>query len=622
MGQSPPRISDYAFISDCHTAALIAGGRVGWLCLPRFDSPSVFASILDEERGGFFSIEPAGPFRLARTYEPGTNVLTTRFEGAAGILEITDCLPVHDAGVLSGEGAPYHALLRRVRCLAGRVMVEALYDPRPSYGRPSMARCAEDGRWLIEGDAALLVLDSPLPLVHENDRVLRSAFLLSAGEEASFTLQWCAGSGGGPPPERIDAANAIGTTIDAWRQWSSRLDYEGPYYEEVLRSALVLKGLIYAPTGAILAAPSASLPESLGGKRNWDYRYCWLRDATLTLYALERIGYADEAHAFRRWLERALAGHVDDLHIVYNVLGEEIPPERELPQFCGFGDSRPVHVGNAARDQTQLDVYGELLDAAFFGHKHGVTIDDEYWSLIAALADHVCDHWRDPDHSIWEMRTSPQQFVYSKVLCWVCLNRSVRLANALRRDGRAERWTREMDAIREDVLRHGYNSSMGAFVQAYGSSHLDAANLSFPMLGFIEARDPRMAGTIRLTRERLRKNGLVLRYAGVDDGVGGEEGAFLLCSFWLVDALCMLGERKEARQQFEALIQHCNDVGLLSEQLDIETKHMLGNFPQAFSHQALITSALNLQGGPPNRRHSNHGREQRRDGAGAEGAAP
>jgi GH15 family glucan-1,4-alpha-glucosidase len=599
------RIRDYAFLSDCHSAALVREGRIEWLCFPRFDSPSVFASILDQDRGGCFAVEPVGDFRCSRAYEPGTNVLITHFQGADGALEILDCLPLRSGADRPGhDPQPSHALVRRLRCTAGRVSVDVTCDPRPNYGQATPRVERHEGRWLFGWGEQRLVLDSEAALSNTTGAGLRARVSLSAGEELSLVLQYAGGSG--PLPEPLDIDATISATHAFWRAWSGRLQYDGPYREQVLRSALVLKGLMYEPTGAIVAAPSTSLPEWYGGSRNWDYRYTWLRDSTLTLYALERIGFAEDAHAYRRWVERAASGHARDLRIAFSIDGEHVPPERCLDDLRGFRDSRPVRVGNAARTQRQLDIFGELLDVAFFGHKHVDTLDADYWSFLSGVADFVCDHWREPDHGIWEMRTAPQHYVYSKVLCWVCLDRAERIArahNLTTADSQVKHWRREMEAIHEDVLRHGYNSSVGAFVQSYGSTHLDASNLALPVLGFIDARDPRMASTIRLTDERLRKHGLVRRYLGVDDGIGGDEGAFLICSFWLVDALILLGEHEKARAYFEELLMHANDVGLLSEEFDAEQEEMLGNFPQAFSHLALITSAVNLAGGAPNRRH-------------------
>ena len=603
------QISDYAFLSDCHSAALVRGGTIEWLCFPRFDSPSAFASILDPDRGGCFAIEPLGDFRRTRAYEPGTNVLVTKFQGADGSLEILDCLLVQAGEDAAGSDLkPAHALLRRVRCSAGKVTIALRCDPRPDYGRVTPSIVERDGRWLIGAGQDRLVLETDATLARGQTPGLHGRISLAGGDEVCFVLQHAGAPDKLPAP--IDVDESISATLDFWRAWSSRLDYDGPYRDAVLRSALVLKGLFYAPTGAILAAPTTSLPEWYGGSRNWDYRYTWLRDSTLTLYALERIGFGEDARRYQRWVERAAAGHADDLRIAYSLDGELVPAERCLDHLAGFRDSRPVRIGNGARDQQQLDIFGELLDVAFFGQKHGHALDHEYWTFLSGVAGYVCDHWREPDQGIWEMRTAPQQFVYSKVLCWVCLNRSVRIAQSL--GGQAldqassedlGRWRREMERIRHDVLSHGYNSSAGAFVQSYGSTHLDASNLALPVLGFISARDPRMAATIRLTEERLLRHGLVRRYLDVDDGAGGPEGAFLMCSFWLVDALILLGEREKARRYFEALLTCANELGLLSEEFDPESKQMLGNFPQAFSHLGLITSAVNLAGGAPNRRH-------------------
>jgi GH15 family glucan-1,4-alpha-glucosidase len=603
MGQQH-RIRDYALISDCHSAALIADGSVDWLCLPRFDSPSVFAAILDSERGGSFSIRPAGEYRASRGYDPSTNVLVTRFASSTGEVEITDCLAMCGTTAdNAGQGSEArHALLRRVRCTAGYATLDVVCDPRPDYARALPRITGAGGRWILGQGAQQLILDSDAPLQAGEEPGLRARVDLSAGASLSFALHYSTGGQGKVVPPHLDAGTGIEDTRAYWRAWSGRLRYSGRYEDAVVRSALLLKALTYAPTGAIVAAPTTSLPEWIGAGRNWDYRYCWLRDSTFTLYALEHLACTDDAVEYRHWLEHASAKGPASLRIAYTLDGQEVPPEQTLDHLRGFDGSQPVRIGNDARAQVQLDVYGELMDTAFFASGHGAAADDAYWGFLSSLAEYVCDHWREPDRGIWEMRIEPQQFVYSKVLCWVCLNRATRLARRLGKRPPAQ-WRREMEAIRAEVLEQGYNASVGAFVQWYGSTHLDAANLILPVVGFIDARDPRMASTIRLTEERLAIDGLVRRYQGIDDGLEGGEGAFLLCSFWLVDALILLGERRRARALFERLLTYRNDVGLLAEEYDPAGNQALGNFPQAFSHLALITSALNLRYGGVDRRH-------------------
>ena len=598
------RISDYALISDCHTAALIAGGRVAWFCVPRFDSPSVFASLLDRDRGGSFTIQPLGDCRIQRTYDGDTNLLVTRFAGPAGQVEITDCLAVRRREK-EGDGIDFEArnvLLRQVRCTAGRVALDVVCDPRPNYACNDPQPRPVGGRWVVDGVEQHLVLDADPPLQLGDGAGLHGRIELSAGQTAGFALHYGGRRRDTALPARLDREAALEQSRHCWQAWSDRLQYRGRYRDAVVRSALVLKALTFAPTGAIVAAPTTSLPEAIGAGRNWDYRYCWLRDSTFTCYALEELAYTQEAYRYRRWLEEAGKRGPAGLRIAYTIDGYEVPPEQQLQHLSGFDGSTPVRVGNDAREQVQLDVYGELMDTAFFATKHGAAIDEAYWSLLSSVAEHVCEHWREPDRGIWEMRIGPQQFVYSKVLCWACLNRALRIARAI--GVRAPiRWRREMAAIRADVLQHGYNASVGAFVQTYGSTHLDAANLVLPVVGFIKARDPRMASTIHRTQEQLMAGGLVRRYRGIDDGLSGDEGAFLLCTFWLVDALIMLGERRSARHIFERLLALRNEVGLLSEEYDPRTEQLLGNFPQAFSHLGLITSALNLRHGRPDRRH-------------------
>jgi GH15 family glucan-1,4-alpha-glucosidase len=612
---SQRRISDFALISDCHTAALIADGAVEWLCVPRFDSSSVFAAILDPEAGGLFSIRPAEPYQQRRNYEPETNVLVTHFSTASGEIELTDFLAIRPGATTTSAThlETDHALVRQVRCIAGKIAVTVVCDPRPDYARSGAAVAESNGRWILgEGEQAL-VLDTDVALEHGGQPGLRSRAELQQGDGMTFVLHLPGSEATQQLPPRLDANAALEATRGYWQSWCGRLQYKGRYRDQIIRSALVLKGLTYAPTGGIVAAPTTSLPEWFGGARNWDYRYCWLRDSTFTLYALDHLGCDDDLREFRRWVEHAGSVGPPELRIAYTLDGLEMPPEEDLEHLRGFRGSSPVRIGNGARAQSQLDVYGELLDTAFFVSKHGTAIDPAYWTFLSGLAEYVCDHWREPDRGIWEIRSQPQHYVYSKVFCWVCLNRAQRIASANGVEP-PPRWKREMHAIRRDVLKHGYNPTVGAFVQAYGSTHLDAANLALPVVGFISAHDPRMASTIRLTEERLTVDGLVHRYRGVDDGLQGEEAAFIICSFWLVDALIMLGEKHRARERFERVIEYCNDVGLLSEEYDAQSGEMLGNFPQAYSHLALITSALNLRHGRPNRRHLGRAHYRRRSG--------
>lgn len=601
VSQTPRRIGDYAFLSDCHTAALVREGAVEWLCFPAFDSPSVLASILDPERGGSFAIAPSQSSKISRAYVPETNVLVTRFEGASGTIDLTDCLAIRSTkDETPGEGQALHALVRRVRCTAGAVDIDVTCDPRPDYGHGAPAIEASGSRWLIGDAGARLVLESSIALAQQRAEGLQGHALLKAGEEACFVLRY--GGGESRLPDPLDVPAAIEAAVRFWRDWSAQFQYDGVYRDAVLRSALVLKGLMFAPTGAIAAAPTTSLPEWFGGKRNWDYRYSWLRDSTLTLYALDELGYGSDAASFHRWLMQAANDEAADMKIVYSIHAKEIPAEQTLDHLTGFRGSQPVRIGNGARNQKQLDVFGEILDAAFFAHKRGSRVPDDYWEFLVQLANFVCDHWREPDHGIWEMRTEPRQFVYSKVLCWVCLNRAIRMAQERGMEP-PQRWSEEMDAIHEDVLRNGYNAEVGAFVQSYGSKYLDASNLALPLLGFISATDPRMAATIRLTEKQLMEHGVVLRYRDADDGLEGREGGFLVCCFWLIGALIMLGDLDKARHYFEKMLGYANDVGLLSEEVDGESGDLLGNFPQAFSHLGLITSAVSLNGAPPNRRH-------------------
>ncbi len=589
-----PPISDYALISDCHTAALVSkDGSIDWCSFHRFEARPVFCRLLDWSKGGFFRIAPADEYEVSRRYLPGTNILDTRFETAKGVVVLTDFIPVRVE-----EGHPDHRLIRHVRCESGEVAVKAKFEPRFDYGltEPRLETIDEDMAIVYGGPDALL-LQSELPIGTAEVSACEAARTLKEGEEAFVVLTYSL-----PheldPDERIDTSEVeqlFEKTERYWREWSDRCTYDGPYREQVLRSALVLKALTNGPTGAIVAAATTSLPEEIGGERNWDYRFSWLRDSALTLNAFFALGFTDEAHAYMAWLRRTTAGRAKDLQIMYGVGGERLLPEVELDHLEGYRGSRPVRIGNGAAQQFQLDVFGELLDTAYLYRQHGGEIDDVFWDFLGRVAGRVMEKWREPDQGIWEIRGEPRHFVYSKVMAWVALDRVIKLAELDDREGDLDGWRAARDEIRGLVESEGVDPESGAFVQYFGSTSLDASNLMLPIVGFVPHDDPRARTTTDRIADELSADGFVYRYVadGVD-GLSGEEATFAICSFWLVECLARAGEGERARELFERLLGFCNDVGLLAEEIDPHSGELIGNFPQAFSHLGLIQAAIAL----------------------------
>ena len=583
------RIEDYALIGDTQTAALVGrDGSIDWLCLPRFDSASCFAALLGDERHGRWRIgPPAGDVRSTeRRYRPGTLVLETDMRTAAGAVRVIDFMPPRGA-------AP--DLVRVVQGLEGRVDVELELVIRLDYGRslPWVERAGNGIRAEAGPDALALASDVP---THGEAMTTRARFTVAAGDQRAFVLTWHPSHE--PAPRPVDPHAALTDTERWWRAWSDRADADGRWAEPVRRSLITLKALTYAPTGGIVAAPTTSLPEQLGGPRNWDYRYCWLRDATLTLLALIDSGHLGEARAWRDWLLRAVAGAPADAQIMYGPAGERRLVEHELDWLPGYEGSRPVRVGNAASGQLQLDVYGEVMDALLQARRAGLEPDDRAWALQRALLAHLEGVWREPDEGIWEVRGPRRHFVHSKVMSWVAFDRGVRTVEEFGQPGPAEHWARVRDEIHADVCGRGFDDARGAFTQSYGSAALDAAALLIPAVGFLPPDDPRVVGTIEAVQRELVEDGLVLRYRPEEtgDGLPGREGAFLACSFWLVDALALIGRREEAEAHFARLLGLANDVGLLAEEYDTAAGRLVGNFPQAFSHVGLVTSAQLLDG--------------------------
>ena len=593
----PLRIEDYALIGDCETAALVGrDGSIDWLCVPRFDSPACFAALLGTPEHGRWLLAPAAPVRqVRRRYRPGTLVLETEFETDAGVVAVIDCMPTR-------EDTPH--LIRMVEGRHGAVPMRLKLVIRLDYGSlVPWVRRRDDGIEAIGGSNALR-LRTPVAL-QGKDFTTVAEFTVAAGECVPFTLTWFPSHEPEPPAPAPEAA--IQETEAWWREWSGRCAFDGEWSEPVVRSFITLKALTYAPTGGLVAAVTTSLPEQLGGMRNWDYRYCWLRDATFALYALMAGGYVEEARAWRTWLVRAVAGRPDHAQLMYGVTGDRLLPEWELPWLPGYEGSAPVRVGNAASTQFQLDVYGEVADALYSARRVGLPPEENAWNVERAMLAFVESVWKDPDEGIWEVRGPRRPFTHSRVMAWVAVDRAVKAVEQFGVEGPVDRWRRLRTVIHDDACRHGYDADLGAFVQYYGSKLLDASLLMIPLVGFLPAKDPRVVGTVQAIQQHLATDGLVARYNTVPDvdGLPPGEGAFLPCTFWLADNLALQGRYEEAREIFERLLSLRNDVGLLSEEYDPVSRRLVGNFPQAFTHVGLINTARNLarNGGPAIHRH-------------------
>ncbi|MBN1209193.1 MAG: glycoside hydrolase family 15 protein [Myxococcaceae bacterium] len=589
------RIDDYALLGDCHSAALVGrDGAIDWACFPRFDSPAVFCRLLDVRRGGTFRVGPERPFQSSRRYLDDTNVLVTTFTTPTGVLELTDCMPIRRGREHSPSVGTRYSLLRRLRCLGGQVPTRVVVAPRFEYGAfvPRIRLTSPLTAELVGGADALWVT-ATRPLV-AYDNALRARWLLRAGDEAWVEAAWSSSLAERTPeqmPSLPMLRQRLEDTVAFWREWLSQCAYEGAYAPQVRRSALVLKALTYVPSGAIIAAPTTSLPEDPGGVRNWDYRYTWLRDTALTLISLILLGYQQEAISFRHWLLRTTAGRVEDIQIMYDIRGHRLLPEVELGHLEGHRGSRPVRIGNGAVKQLQLDVFGELLEAAWLYTKTGGPLTPPSWAFLRELVEAVCQRWRAPDQGLWEIRDEPRHFLHSKLQCWVALDRAVRIARARRFPAPVGRWVRERELIREYLLREGQRH--GWFPQAVGSDRADASVLLLPALGFLPAIHPLMSRTVEVVRQRLEKDGLLYRYHA-PDGVGGGEATFLLCSFWLHDVLVHSGRMQEAEALLRHLLSLANDVGLYAEEAVPGTGEAMGNFPQAFTHMALVASCAQL----------------------------
>ena len=581
-------IEDYAMIGDCKTAALVGrDGSIDWLCWPRFDSAACFAALLGTPENGRWLIAPrCTPLDVTRRYRPGTLVLETEFQTEAGSAMVVDFMPP-----LDGDAD----LVRIVIGRSGQVMFRTEIVVRFDYGAtvPWVTR-AEDGTIDAIAGPERLILRTPATL-HGEDLKTVGEFIVGAGQSVPFVLSH--GRSFESPPAPIDPLKALERTEAFWRQWSDRCPHVGPWTDAVKRSLITLKALTYAPTGGIVAAATTSLPERIGGPRNWDYRFCWLRDATFTLLAFMHLGYYDEARAWRDWLTRAVAGSPRQVQIVYGVGGERWLPELIIPWLPGYENSSPVRVGNAASQQLQIDIFGEIADAIFQAFKAGMKPTERGKALQPLISEYLATAWREPDEGIWEVRGGRQHFVYSKVMAWIAFDRAAAYLEAQGRADLSQRWREIADEIHAEVCERGFDPDLNSFVQAYGSKRLDASLLLIPLVGFLPAADPRIRGTLRAIEERLLiEDEFVLRYEtdNSGDGLPAGEGAFLACSFWLVGNYLLQGRYAEARRLFDRLLSRCNDVGLLAEEFDPLTGRMLGNFPQAYSHVGLINCALNL----------------------------
>jgi GH15 family glucan-1,4-alpha-glucosidase len=592
-------IRDYALIGDAHTAALVASdGSIDWCCWPHFDSPAVFCRLLDAGKGGFFQVRPVRNYAVTRSYLGPTAIVTTTFETDDGRVRLTDFMPVERLveGHRGEDIGSSRRILRLIEGLAGSVEIELSLRPTFDYARAKADIAVSEGGAVARSGADCLVLSSPVGLTLDETGTVRGRFRVSQGERVWVSLSYY----GEAAPEDLKPSPPEGDrqleqTREYWEEWWSDCRYEGPYRDLVRRSALTLKLLTFEPTGALVAAPTASLPEEIGGVRNWDYRYTWLRDSALTIYALQLLGYHEEAADFFEWLDRLCITCRDhQLQIMYTIDGKSHLPELTLDHLEGYRGSRPVRIGNAAYGQKQLDVYGEVLDAAHLYHERTrQPMRADWWDELSFMADETVRQWREPDYGIWEVRGGPRHFLHSKLMCWVALDRAVRLTSRLHTSHDTARWVRAREEIRRAILDEGYDDKVGAFTQAFGEQALDASALIIPLTGLLPATDPRVVSTVERIREQLTSRGLVYRYLN-EDGLPGGEATFAMCSFWLVDNLALQGRREEARELFERITAYASDTGLLAEEIDPVSGELLGNYPQGFTHLALIRSALHI----------------------------
>jgi GH15 family glucan-1,4-alpha-glucosidase len=597
----PGAIEDYAMIGNCETAALVSrDGSMDWMCLPRFDSDACFAALLGTPDNGRWLIGPAAKARTKRRYRPDTLILETEFVTAEGAARLTDFMPMNTAKP---------KIIRVVQGLRGKMRMKTELVIRFDYGRTVPWVTRQKDAMVAVGGPHLLALRTGVRLKGKGLRTVGD-FTVAAGETVHFAMEY--GNSSEPIPSGVQWERCVRETEETWRRWTSKLKYDGPWATALKRSLITVKALTYAPTGGIVAAPTTSLPEQPGGPLNWDYRYCWVRDATFTLLALIHAGYYAEAQRWKAWLKRAVAGSFDQLQMLYGVAGERKLLEWEADWLEGYRGAAPVRIGNEASEQLQLDVYGELADCLHQarGARGMGNHDRDGFNLQIELLNHLEEIWRDPDNGIWEVRGKKQHYAHSKMMAWLAFDRTIRTSQTFKMGGPVAKWKKVRQQIHDDVCRQGFNKKMGAFVQTYGSKRLDASLLMMPLVGFLPANDPRVLGTVKQIEKRLVRDGLVLRYEIPDtkDGRAGE-GAFLPCSFWLADNYELMGRHEEAKSLLQRLLGLCNDLGLLAEEYDFESGRQLGNFPQAFTHLALINTVLNLHaetGGPAHQRSARH----------------
>lgn len=590
-----PPIADYAYISDCHSAALISRtGSIDWCCMPRIDSGSCFGRLLDWEKGGHCRIAPTAPCRLSRRYLKNTLVLETTYRTHEGAYRLLDFFPMREGG----EHHPHKQILRIVEGLEGRVELTLDLIPRFEYGSIRPWLRALDDHFLAMGGEDGLLISGNFCFEMKHRHRLSGTCTVKAGERRYLSILY-------DKPEKLDEdlvtppgieelERRLDETISWWQNWASQGGIDSPYADSVMRSAIVLKGLSNAPTGAIAAAATTSLPESPGGARNWDYRFSWIRDSAFTVRSLTELGYMREADGFRRFIERSSAGSADEIQILFGVGGERRLHEFELKHLAGYRGAQPVRIGNAAETQMQLDIFGELLDLAWTWHTTGRSPDDDYWEFLVELVNAAAELWKEPDRGMWEMRGDPRHFVLSKAMCWVALERGIRLAKDLGRKAPLERWQAALRDVRALIEDKGYDKEQGVFIQAFDRPVMDASLLLLPVFGFVDYRDERMVRTVEAIRRDLWQDGLVLRYASETDDLKGEEGVFLACSFWLVECLARQGRLSEAHQIFQRALSTGNDLGLFAEEYDTRRGEMLGNFPQGLTHLSLIAAAVVL----------------------------
>ena len=600
-------IGDYALIGDSHTAALVSSaGSIDWACFPDFSSPAVFLRLLDDAKGGYCSVHPAKLRRSQRQYLSGTNILETIFDTETGSLTVLDFMPVHQADAEREHGQDLlsdHRIIRLLRCTEGSVECRVELKPTFNYARTRAHVFRRDARVAMFSSGPVAMYAQLTEDVEWLDDAVTATIKLEKGACCPIVLTFT------DTPDREveplsdrDARAALDETKAYWHQWSGSCQFEGEYQDLVLRSALTLKLLTYESSGAIIASPTSSLPEWIGGSRNWDYRFCWLRDSTFTLIALMNLGYFGEAHDFFKFLQRTLPASAGKYQILYGICSGRDAEERDLTQLAGYRGSRPVRIGNGAALQTQLDIFGELVHGVDlywsddgFEH-HDENFERDFWPMVESSADYVAHHWADRGSSMWEIRGSPREFTHEKAMCWLALDRTLHLANHHGIEARdLATWKRELDLISESLRREGFNRQLGAYVQQYGSDKADASLLRLPLMGVIGAEHPRMRGTIALIEKQLLRNGLLYRYPPGEDGIAEHEGTFTACSFWLIENYILQGRLAEAEEMFRHVLSFANDVGLMAEELDPDTGEQLGNFPQGFTHIGLINAAVRLQ---------------------------